>query len=435
MRALRLLLVVAVVAVIAISTGKHLRRTGTRGDVETYVHGARLVLAGQDLYRTPEPRGQVSYMYLPLLAVMAIPLTFVPFEAAVVTWCALTVALTAWIVVGFYRAMTGTSFFSLPQRTRWVVGSLAVLLTLRSLLQHLDLGQANVPVIALSVAGMALLASGRAFAGGAAIGTAIVIKILVLPLAIVFLAQRRTRELAGIICGGLAALLLPAAFVGFERNLSYVWYWITQIVLSADDLRATPYWPLEWNYSLAAQLYRFFGGVVSFEHDGHYYSVTIARLPDAVLVAAGKLVPVAIGGVIALYAWRYRMRRELVGLWGAVALALALAPVFSTISLKHYFVTMLPAHVYVVYLWCVAGLKDRQFEGLVAASFIVSILSTTLFDFVGALMSNLGGLVWGALLLAAAIFRAARALPPEGGSHDSRPPRAQQTRMLQRQPE
>jgi len=40
-------------------------------------------------------------------------------------------------------------------------------------------------------------------------------------------------------------------------------------------------------------------------------------------------------------------------------------------------------------------------------SFVVAILSTTLFDFLGALMSNLGGLVAGAIVLAAAIFRAA----------------------------
>jgi Glycosyltransferase family 87 len=408
MNALRIAVIIAVLLVIGISSGKHLRRTGTRGDIETYVHGARLVLAGADLYRTPEPRGQVSFMYLPLFAVLAIPLTFVPFEVAVVFWCALSVALAGFVVAGFLSVLAGRPFFSLPAKARWIVSGVAVLLTLRSLLQHLDLGQANLLVMAVAVLGLVLLASGRELAGGAAIGVAIVLKLIALPLAIVFLVQGRFRVLLGMAAGVLAGLLIPAAAVGFERNVSYISYWITEVVLAADDLRKTPYWPLEWNYSLAAQVYRFFSDVTAFEHDGRYYSVTLVRLPDATLLVLARLMPVLIGCVVALYAWLHRRRGELVALWGAVALAFCLAPAFSIVSLKHYYVTLLPAHVYIVYLWYVLNVRDRWFRGLVAASFVVSIVSTTLFDYLGALMSNLGGLVWGALLLAAAIFRATR---------------------------
>jgi hypothetical protein len=84
-----------------------------------------------------------------------------------------------------------------------------------------------------------------------------------------------------------------------------------------------------------------------------------------------------------------------------------LGPLFSLLSHKHYWVMLLPAHVYVVYLWYVLRLRDRWFGTLVASSFAVAMLSTTLFGGLGALVSNLGGLVWGAMLLAAAIFRAA----------------------------
>jgi glycosyl transferase family 87 len=407
MKGLRIVALAAIVAIVALSSAKHLRRTGTRGDIETYVHGARLVLSGQDLYRTPEPRGQVSFMYLPLFAVISIPLTVPPFSAAVVLWCALSAACAAWVIAGFFGAMTGASFLSAPERTRWVVGGVAVLLTGRALLQHLDLGQANLFVMAVVVWGLVQLAAGRPVAAGAALGIAIVMKVLVLPIAIVFAVQGRLRVMAGIAAGAMAGLLLPAALVGWDRNLDYISYWITEIVLSADDLRRTPFWPLEWNYSLAAQMYRFFGGVVAFEHDGRYYGVTIATLPDPALRILSKSVPIAIAAVIASFAWRHRKKPPLVSLWGAVALAFCLSPAFSIVSLKHYWVMLLPAHVYAVYMWYVAGVKDRWFRGLVAASFVVSIVSTTLFDFLGALMSNLGGLVWGSGLLAAALFRAA----------------------------
>lgn len=421
MTVLRAIVIAAVIAAIVVSSGKHLRRSGTRGDIETYIHGARLVLSGEDLYRTPEPRGQVSFMYLPLFAIVAIPLTAIPFEAAVVLWCALTIALVLWIVAGFFRAMTGRSFFDVPQETRWIVGGFAILLTLRSLLQHIDLGQANILVMSIAVLGLTMLYT-RPLAAGIAIGVSVVLKIIALPLAIVFVVQGRGRVIAGILCGVAAGLALPSVFVGVERNIAYIAYWITNIILSADDLRRTPYWPLEWNYSLAAQIYRFFGGVIAFEHDGRFYSVTLVQLPDAVLRVLAALVPLLVAAVIAAYAWRYRRRDPLIGLWGAVALAFALAPVFSVITLKHYYVMLLPAHVYVVYLWVVVGLRDRWFGGLVVASFVIAMLSTTLFDFLGALLSNLGGLAYGSLLLAAAIFRAAHRISvPARDPRDRRP--------------
>lgn len=409
-------MIVAALVVIALSSAKQLRRTGTRGDVEIYVHGARLAVAGEDLYRTPEPRGNQPYLYLPLFAFLAVPLTLVPFPAAAVVWCAVNAALAWWIVVAFFRAMTGRSFFSLPPRARWIVGGFTILLTLRALLYHLDLGQANLVVMAVAVYGLTTLPRGRQAAAGVPFGLAATLKTIVLPLWIPFLAQLRMRVVLGIAAGVAAGLLLPAVFVGFERNAGYIAYWVTDVILSADDLRHTPHWPLSFNYSLAAQLYRFFGGVVSFEHDGRFYDLTIVRLSDDVLRTAGKLMPVVVGSVIAIYAWLHRRREELVSLWGAVALAFCLAPAFSLLAHKHYFVMLLPAHLYVIWLWYGLGLRDGWFRGLVVASFAVAIMSTTLFDFVGALLSNLGGLIWGASLLAAAIFRAACTLGNHGRS-------------------
>ena len=401
------LVVVAAVTVIAMSSAKQLRRTETRGDVEVYVHGARLVLGGADLYAVPEPRGRQPYLYLPLFACMAIPLTLVPIQAAVVGWSALNLALAGWIVVAFFRAMSGRSFFSLAPKARWIIGGFTVLLTLRALLYHLDLGQANLVVMAIAVFGLRHVASSSPVGAGVALGVASILKTIALPLWIPFLMRGRVRVVAGITLGVFAGLLLPALLVGFDRNLTYISYWVTDVILSAGDLRRTPYWPLGFNYSLAAQLYRFFGDVVSFEHDGRYYSVTVTQLPDAALRVMTRLVPLVVGLVIAAFAWIHRRRHELVSVWGAVALSFCLAPAFSLVAHKHYWVMLLPAHLYVMYLWHALQLEDRWFRGLVVGSFIVATLSTTLFDFFGALMSNLGGLVWGSALLAAAIFRAA----------------------------
>ncbi len=408
---------IGVLAIVAISSGKQLRRVNTRGDVEVYIHAARLVMAGEDLYAVPEPRGRQPYLYLPLFAFLAIPLALVSIQLAVVVWCALSVALAWWIVVAFYRAMTGRPFSELSPKARWVVGFFSILLTARALLYHFDLGQANIAVMAVAMLGLTWVAAGRSLAGGAAIGLAAVLKIIVLPLWIPFVVQGRLRVVAGICGGVLAGLLLPALYLGFDVNLSYLRYWVTEVILPVDDLRATRHWPLNMNYSLAAQVYRFFGGVVAFEHDGRLYSVTIARLPDPVLHALGRLTPIVTAAAIALYAWFNRKRPSLAAVWGSVALAFCLAPLFSLLSHKHYWVTLLPAHVYVVYLWYVRGLDDRWFRALVVSSFAVAILSTTLFGGLGALMSNLGGLAAGAALLGGAIFRAASRVEATEGSN------------------
>ena len=101
----------------------------------------------------------------------------------------------------------------------------------------------------------------------------------------------------------------------------------------------------------------------------------------------------------------------MVGQWGGVALACSLAPAFSTVAQKHYFVLLLPAHIYVVYLWHCLRLKDKWFRGLIVASFIVATLSTNILGYLpGAIFSNAGGLGWGTFLLSAAIFRAAGCL-------------------------
>ena len=408
-RILSAAVLVVVLAVVAISSGKQLRRVNTRGDVEVYIHAARLIMAGEDLYAVPEPRGRQPYLYLPLFAFLAIPLALVPIQVAIVAWCLLSVALAWWIVVAFHRAISGQPFSALSRRARWIVGFLSILLTLRALLYHFDLGQANIAVMAVAVLGLVWVAGGRSLLGGVAIGVASVLKVIVLPLWIPFLVQGRLRVAAGIGAGVLAGLLVPALFLGFDLNLAYLRYWITEVILPVNDLRATRHWPLNMNFSLAAQLYRFFGDVVAFEHDGRLYKVTIVPLSDAVLHALGRLAPVVTAGVIATYAWMYRKRPSLVGLWGSVALAFALAPLFSLLSHKHYWVMLLPAHVYVVHLWYVRRLDDRWFGGLVVSSFAIAMLSTTLFGGLGALMSNLGGLAAGAALLAAALFRAAEA--------------------------
>lgn len=408
-----MLVVVAVVATVFIISSKQLRRAQTRGDVEVYAHASRTMLAGGDIYTTPEPRGNLFYLYAPLFAALTLPLAFIPNEVTLVLWCALNIALTWWIVIAFYRAMIGESFYVLPLESRWIIGFFSILLTVRSILYHLDLAQANLLILAIAVLGLKLLREERRMRAGVTIGISIILKVITLPLSILFFARKDWRVVTGIGIGGIAGLLLPALFFGFGRNFAYLNYWINNVILTSDLLHSR-HWDLKFNLSFTAQLYRFFGDAAAFDHDGKLYAMTIFRLPDYVINLLGRLITCAVAAVIAFYGFRYRKRSELVGLWGGVALVFSLVPAFSSVVQKHYFVMLLPAHIYVVYVWHRLQLKDKWFRALVILSFVIALMSTNIFGHLsGAIISSAGGLMWGTLLLAASIFRVAACLRDE----------------------
>src|ERR687891_471993 len=86
------------------------------GDIESYLHAAKSILAGQDIYATPSrplEQGGLYYLYPPLLAVLFIPLALLPVPAAIVLWSVLNVLLLAWIVRAFYEGMAGSPLSAL----------------------------------------------------------------------------------------------------------------------------------------------------------------------------------------------------------------------------------------------------------------------------------------------------------------------------------
>ncbi len=99
----------------------------------------------------------------------------------------------------------------------------------------------------------------------------------------------------------------------------------------------------------------------------------------------------------------------LISNWGGVALSFTLAPLFTSVAEKHHFVFLVPAYIYVIHIWEHMKLQDKLFRGLVVASFIVSTLSAKFFwgAFLNKVLYAYGSPSIGAILLAAAIFRAA----------------------------
>jgi hypothetical protein len=375
------------------------------GDPELFVHGARLLLRGQDIYTIPSQHGNFYY-YPPFFAALNIPLIFLPAWLVTVLWTLASVGLLGWSVAAFYGGMTGRPFFSLPAKTRWAVCFFSLLLTARFIILHLRFGQTNIFVLALAVLGLVWLKRGRRVRAGVAIGLSVAVKLITLPFGFWFLARRGGRVLLGMALGGLLGIALPALVVGVARDVSYHREWVETVALS--NAPGTGNWANTGNVSPRAQADRFFLNTDAFVYKGRLYRVTIVELPAAVVRLIGQLVMLCVALAIILYAFRFRAAPELVSRWGGYAFVFSLLPSFSPVTEIPHLVLLLPAYLYLVHVWYVRRLKDRPFRVLVALSFILTTLTTGTFFgvFLGRMLAALGFISLGLLLLPFAIFRA-----------------------------
>ncbi|MGH8744437.1 MAG: glycosyltransferase family 87 protein, partial [Burkholderiales bacterium] len=273
----RVLAAIAVLVIIYLASAKLIKNPVAKVDLEVYLHAANLLLAGNNPYLTSIPAGVYYYLYPPLFAFLFIPFTFIPINAVVVLWCVLNVLLIGWIIKTFYELASGTPFFEVPVKTRWVICFFSLLPTARFIFSHLSYGQSNLVMLALALLGLVYWAKQKPLAGGAAIGMSIAVKVISLPLAVWFLAKCNLRVTLGIVAGILIGLLLPALLLGFDKNLEFLDYWVRNVVLYSD-LRNTK-WPLHINLSLQAQLYRYFTEAAAFEFEGKSYALTLFVLP------------------------------------------------------------------------------------------------------------------------------------------------------------
>jgi len=234
-----------------------------------------------------------------------------------------------------------------------------------------------------------------------------VVKLTTLPFGFWFLARRSWKVLMGMILGGLIGVLAPALIVGLSKDESYHREWVEKVVLV--NAPGMGNWAGSGNVSLRAQADRFFLNTTAFAYEGKSYRMTIVELPASIVRLIGQLVMLCIALAIGLYALRFQNASELVSRWGGFALVFSLIPNFSTVAEIPHLVLLVPAYIYVVHVWYLQLTTDRLFRVLVVLSFILTTLTTKSFcgEFVSRVLTSLGSISWGMLLLSAAIFRAA----------------------------
>jgi len=411
--AFRILAVIATAIVAAVSSSRMIRRPFAHGDFGVYLHAARVMLSGGNIYATPThpvASGGLFYIYPPLLAFLFIPLTWLPENAAIVLWTVLNIFLVAWVVHAALEIISGRRFAAIPVGSRWAVGFLSLLLTGRFILQHLDRGQTNILETALMVLGIKLAARGgqRSALGGAVLGFSAALKVITAPYALWLGLEKQVRALASAALGLAFGLAAPALLLGWKANSFLLSYWFRNFVLDSTQRETTL--GLGFNYSIRAVLLRLFTPVVAFEHGGHAYRFMIVQLPVGWVYVADWLIRFAILGALIGYCFRLRKSSELARRGGGMAITCAAIPLLFPTAQENYFVFLLPTMIYLMYWQLYLKRADSAFQIWIAAYVLLAVLTAQGIcgKFLSQIFVGAGSVPLGTICLICAVLGVAR---------------------------
>lgn len=248
-----ILFVAASVILAAIPLAPELFGAGKTKDYPLWYWAGRQVLTGGDLYVLDE-QGTFGFLYPPFAAVLMAPLSL--FGRAFSILCVVLLNLASW-----WAAIKLSDRLSGEQGPKpWWVVALPSVLSMPFIVDTFNLGQPNLMLLALMLAGLALLQSGRQGAAGAMFALATALKAFPVAVLPYLLWRGRWRAAAAMTIGvGVFLLIVPAPFRGFERNLQEMKTWSEGMVLSAnrDGFGQRPQQNWSWeNNSIVAVTHR-----------------------------------------------------------------------------------------------------------------------------------------------------------------------------------
>jgi hypothetical protein len=238
--ALRPLLLPVFVAVLAL-TAFNLRINREMVDFEVYRTAGRRALAGEPLYQAAD--GHYTFKYLPAFALAMAPMALLGNDAARVTWYALS---CAWLVL-----LLRWSVIALPER-RWSQRSLiiiALILMAKFYAHELTLGQSNLLLAVLLMAGLGALQLDAPKLAAVALGAAVFVKpyaLLLLPWLAFTYGTAAALTAAATLAAGLLAPALVYGWAGNFTQLSAWWHIVTTStapnLLGADNVSLAAMW-------------------------------------------------------------------------------------------------------------------------------------------------------------------------------------------------
>ncbi|HXQ16278.1 MAG TPA: glycosyltransferase family 87 protein [Caulobacteraceae bacterium] len=186
------------------------------------------VLTGGDLY--PKTGQTFAFLYPPFAAVLLAPFSL--FGRAFSIFCIDLVNVASW----FAAAKLSDRLADGAGRKAWWVIALPSVISLPFIWDMYDLGQPNLMLLAMVLAGLTLLRDGREWSAGAMFALAAALKAFPIAIFPYLIWRRRWRAAIGMaVMTAVFLLLVPAPLRGFERNLAEVKTWAGGMIFSASE--------------------------------------------------------------------------------------------------------------------------------------------------------------------------------------------------------
>ena len=224
-----MLFAAASIVLAAFAIGPELFGQGKTKDYPLWFWVGRQILSGGDIY-SASPGGGFRFIYPPFAALLMAPLSAL---GRAPMYASLVVANIAawWACLTLSARLAGED----PAVPWWARIAPSALL-MGCIFDMFDLGQPNMALLAMVLAGLWLTRARRPVLAGALFAAAAAIKAF--PVAILpYLLWRRRWRSAGSMAVFLAVFLVlaPAPFIGFQRNLADLSTWTRGMVLSSGQ--------------------------------------------------------------------------------------------------------------------------------------------------------------------------------------------------------
>ena len=375
----------------------------TRSAIARWLPQLQRLEAGENIWR------RHNYPNPPIMAMILMPLAFLPTGAGALLWFYVKVALTVlaihWIL----------NLLDRPDRPFPLWGKmLAVLLSLRPIQGDLTHGNVNLFILFLVVACLTAFTYRRDWLAGLALGLAIACKITPALFVPYFLWKRSWNMLAATAVGlALFFLVVPALMFGWAKNWAYLQSWhhvmvqpfvVEGSITSEHQNQSLP--------GLAARLLTHAPSFAIYEDD-KYVPADYHNLVNLDRAALQWLLKGCMGAFALCVMWRCRTpladRKDwrLVAEYGIVVLGMLL---FSERTWKHHAVTLVVPFATLAYVLSALPLSRAQrwvvIGGLALATLAMLATSTgsDTLDVIGKTAQVYGAYVWAFAILAAVLF-------------------------------
>ena len=324
------------------------------GDLESYLRAATRIIEDAPLYI----QETVPYIYPPLIAFLLIPLSFPPPAVTKIFWYILNLFLIGFSLKLLLRLIDykDINIFNLV--------SLSVLFTLRFFMNNSNLGQINVVILFLCVTTLYFFIHNKDIYAGIILALAIVIKITPVLLLFYFIYKREFRLVISSIAGAVVFLFIPSFAFGLENYIN--------ILSQYREIISNFYDSTYFNQSFYNTFVHFLSPVSLWNN----MQINIASLDEYQI----KFIIYTIFGFISLlFAFIFREKiknRNDLNVLFEYSMVIILMLLFSPVSRKAHFVTLLIPHLF--YLYIIIKFKVFPRKKLISILFAVSFVFNTL---------------------------------------------------------